>query len=92
MEWFTEIDLYCERIYPGFWAEPLNAITNIAFIIASFWAWQTAYKLGKLDSTIKLLCIYEFRKIDLASRMSESRLVHNLGIFLIWRWCYRQMA
>jgi hypothetical protein len=57
MEWFTEIDLYCERIDPGFWAEPLNAITNIAFIIASFWAWQTAYKLEKLDSTIKLLCI-----------------------------------
>ncbi len=57
MEWFTEIDLYCERIDPGFWAEPLNAITNIAFIIASFWAWYTAYKLGKLDSIIKLLCI-----------------------------------
>jgi hypothetical protein len=57
MEWFTEIDLYCERIDPGFWAEPLNATSNIAFIIASFWAWHTAYKLGKLDSTIKLLCI-----------------------------------
>ncbi len=57
MEWYTEIDLYCERIDPGFWAEPLNAITNIAFIVASFWAWHTAYKLGKLDITIKLLCI-----------------------------------
>ena len=57
MEWFTEIDLYCERLDPSFWAEPLNAISNIAFIIASFWAWHTASKMGKLDSTIKLLCI-----------------------------------
>ncbi|GAB4392055.1 MAG: ceramidase domain-containing protein [Kiloniellaceae bacterium] len=28
------IDLYCERVGPDFWAEPLNAVTNLAFIIA----------------------------------------------------------
>lgn len=32
----TYIDIYCERIEPGLWAEPLNAITNLAFIIAAF--------------------------------------------------------
>lgn len=30
------IDIYCERIGPGLWAEPLNAVTNLAFIIAAF--------------------------------------------------------
>ena len=25
------IDLYCERVVPGIWAEPLNAVTNLAF-------------------------------------------------------------
>ncbi|MCG6969584.1 MAG: hypothetical protein LJE85_07445 [Gammaproteobacteria bacterium] len=29
------ISLYCERTLPGLWEEPLNAITNLAFIIAS---------------------------------------------------------
>lgn len=29
------IDNYCERIGPGFWAEPVNAITNAAFLIAA---------------------------------------------------------
>ncbi|MGF1630686.1 MAG: ceramidase domain-containing protein [Kiloniellaceae bacterium] len=28
------IDLYCERIGPGLWAEPWNAVTNLAFILA----------------------------------------------------------
>ncbi|HMA13581.1 MAG: hypothetical protein ACM35H_00245 [Bacteroidota bacterium] len=29
------IDLYCERLGPGLWAEPLNAVTNLAFIVAA---------------------------------------------------------
>jgi hypothetical protein len=33
--WSTPIDLYCERIGPAFWAEPLNAWSNIAFLIAA---------------------------------------------------------
>jgi len=28
------IDIYCERIDPNFWAEPLNATSNLAFFIA----------------------------------------------------------
>ena len=36
------IDIYCERLVPGLWAEPLNAITNAAFFIAAFFAWMLA--------------------------------------------------
>lgn len=28
------IDLYCERLAPGFWGEPLNLISNLAFVIS----------------------------------------------------------
>ncbi|WP_340117754.1 hypothetical protein [Pelagibius sp. 7325] len=28
------IDIYCERLGPGLWAEPLNAVSNLAFIAA----------------------------------------------------------
>ncbi|WP_377848279.1 ceramidase domain-containing protein [Bosea sp. UC22_33] len=34
---------YCERIDDGFWAEPLNAMTNAAFLaaaVAAFWLWR----------------------------------------------------
>jgi hypothetical protein len=33
---WTRIDLYCERTDPGFWSEPLNAVTNLAFLVAAF--------------------------------------------------------
>ncbi|GIF71293.1 hypothetical protein [Asanoa siamensis] len=29
------MDGYCERLGPGLWAEPLNAVSNVAFLIAS---------------------------------------------------------
>ena len=37
------IDLYCERIDGGYWAEPFNAVTNVAFLVAAcfaFVAWR----------------------------------------------------
>lgn len=37
MTWRTPVDLYCERTDPGLWAEPLNAITNLGFILAGAW-------------------------------------------------------
>ena len=38
------IDIYCERLEPGLWAEPLNAVTNAAFFIAAFFAWRLLKK------------------------------------------------
>jgi hypothetical protein len=31
----TPIDLYCERTDLSFWSEPVNALTNVAFLIAA---------------------------------------------------------
>lgn len=33
----TPVDLYCERLGPGVFAEPLNALSNLAFLGASVW-------------------------------------------------------
>ena len=35
MNWSQPVDLYCERLDPSFWAEPLNALTNLSFVIAA---------------------------------------------------------
>ena len=45
----TYIDIYCERLEPGLWAEPVNAITNIAFFIAAFFALRLAKKENALN-------------------------------------------
>lgn len=34
-DWLTPICAYCERSDPGFWAEPVNALSNGAFLIAA---------------------------------------------------------
>lgn len=34
MDLLRAVDIYCERVSAAFWAEPLNALTNIAFIMA----------------------------------------------------------
>ncbi len=57
MDWFVPIDLYCERTYPEFWAEPLNALSNIAFFIAGFSGLYTAIKFKKNDSAVVTLCV-----------------------------------
>ncbi|WP_170409583.1 ceramidase domain-containing protein [Ruegeria atlantica] len=40
MDWLQEIDGYCERVSPAYWAEPVNAVTNAAFLIAAFVMWR----------------------------------------------------
>lgn len=46
MDWFAPIDSYCERLGVGLMAEPLNAISNVAFFIAALWAAHAARKRG----------------------------------------------
>lgn len=29
------VDLYCERLAPGLFGEPLNLLSNLAFLVAS---------------------------------------------------------
>ncbi len=35
MEWADPLDLYCERTDASFWSEPVNALSNAAFLIAA---------------------------------------------------------
>lgn len=54
MNWFEEIDAYCERIGPGYWAEPVNALTNLAFLIAAVVMWRRSegVRTGRVLSAI----------------------------------------
>jgi hypothetical protein len=35
MDWLEPINAYCERTGPDYWSEPVNALTNAAFLIAA---------------------------------------------------------
>jgi hypothetical protein len=40
LDWTRAIDGYCERMDPSYWAEPVNAVTNAAFLIAAWIMWR----------------------------------------------------
>lgn len=43
------IDIYCERLEPGLWAEPVNALTNASFFIAALFAFFLARRENALN-------------------------------------------
>ncbi|MGP9819476.1 ceramidase domain-containing protein [Salinarimonas sp. NSM] len=47
--WCAPIDLYCERAGVGFWAEPVNAVSNAAFLVAAFLALSLWRRAGGRD-------------------------------------------
>ena len=49
------IDLYCERVSPSFWAEPVNALSNLAFLVAAVAAFDLWRRAGKGDRVILAL-------------------------------------
>src|SRR5688500_9904442 len=40
---------YCERLDDGFWAEPFNAASNLAFVVAALAAWMLWRRHGRDD-------------------------------------------
>ncbi len=60
MAWTDPVDIYCERLGPEFWAEPLNAVSNLAFIIAALVGVREARRVGWFNGWIAVLCLLAF--------------------------------
>lgn len=57
MAFSDPIDVYCERLDPSFWAEPANALTNAAFIVAAVATWGLATPDAKRDPLVRALTV-----------------------------------
>lgn len=40
MNWAQQFDAYCERTDLTYWSEPINAVTNAAFVLAALIMWR----------------------------------------------------
>lgn len=60
MNWTERVNIYCERLDPSFWSEPLNAISNAAFIIAALFCLMKARQSGRTDALTMLLIMILF--------------------------------
>jgi hypothetical protein len=55
--WSTPVDLYCERTDPSFWAEPVNALSNAAFLIAAAVAYRDWRQRGDDIAALLLIAV-----------------------------------
>jgi len=49
------MDAYCERVGMGLLAEPLNAVSNVSFLLAAWAAWVLATRTGTLSTGVRVL-------------------------------------
>ena len=50
-----QFDEYCERVGFALLAEPINAISNLAFLVSAWAAWRLAKRTGMLQTSVKVL-------------------------------------
>lgn len=81
---------YCERgLDPGFWAEPANALTNFAFVVAGFLAlWQgrgqaSGWLPRALAALVIIIGLGSFSFHTLATRWSSLADVIPIGVFML---------
>ncbi len=87
--WSTPIDLYCERLDPSFWAEPVNAISNVAFLVAAWAAYRMWRTEGYGDRAVLALIVVaagvglgSFTFHTLATRGAMLLDVGPIGVFI----------
>ena len=56
-DWTAPIDIYCERTDATFWSEPVNAVSNAAFLIAALIAYLRWRRTGADDRPALALII-----------------------------------
>lgn len=95
MSWTEKIFAYCERgSDPGFWAEPLNAISNAAFVIAAivaFSIWRARQRGSSPPGRVELALIIlvgvigvgSFLFHTLATRWAAIADTAPIGVFML---------
>ncbi|MGX5777299.1 ceramidase domain-containing protein [Methylorubrum zatmanii] len=83
--WFEPVRAYCERTDAGFWAEPVNALTNAAFLLAAGLAVRRARGDGPvlaLAAVVFVVGLGSFLFHTLANRWSMLADVIPIAVFI----------
>jgi len=93
MDWSQKVFAYCERgLSPAFWAEPVNATTNAAFLIASLGALVLLYREPNhkrtvirhlLIALVFIIGVGSFLFHTFATRWAAVADVAPIGIFML---------
>jgi len=90
------VDHYCERTSEAWTAEPINAISNVAFLVAGFAAWRLARKrhamtdaplIGALILIVPVIGVGSFIFHVVATRWTEwIDVIPILAFMLLYLW------
>jgi hypothetical protein len=64
---FTPVDLYCERLHPDFWGEPINALSNAGFLLAAYCVWRLIKSRGLKTSVTAWILMLMIAVIGIGS-------------------------
>jgi hypothetical protein len=82
--WFSSVDIYCERLDASFWAEPINAISNLSFIIAGFFLWRLRTPRSSLMAVLVILIgLGSFSFHTFANRLTGLLDVLAIALYLV---------
>lgn len=95
MDLFAPLDNYCERTGPEFWSEPLNAFSNLAFVLAGILVLRMAKDKGLrvFGGLVVLVGFGSATFHTFATGWAMLADVIPIGICLIWFiWAYLRCA
>lgn len=82
------MDGYCERLGPGLWAEPLNAVSNLGFLIAAVLFWYRSrhepWSVRVLSPLILLIFLGSSAFHTTATRWGAAADSGFIAVFLLW--------
>jgi hypothetical protein len=82
--WFNSVDIYCERLDASFWSEPINAISNLSFIVAGLFLWRLRSSRSTLMAAlIVLIGLGSFSFHTYANRLTGLLDVLAIALYLI---------
>jgi len=88
--WWTKVDAYCERTGPEFWSEPLNALSNLAFLVAAAAAWRLLQQAPRRDpaaaglvALVALIGVGSFVFHTVATRWAAVADVAPIALFIL---------
>lgn len=84
--WLTAVNIYCERLDASFWAEPVNALTNLAFMAAAWLIWRQAEKgtgARFLAICVALIGVGSFLFHTFGNRLTGLLDVAFIAVFLV---------
>jgi hypothetical protein len=89
------VDNYCERTDGSFWSEPLNAVSNVSFLIAAIVAWIQIRRVSRLTgqpagelSALPLMILFIFVGSSLfhttATRWGLALDSGSIGVYMVY--------